>query len=112
MRGEATLSYIAMNRFQVKPEAAAQFEDMWRTRESKLKQTPGFREFRLLKGPEGKGFILYSSHVVWDSKADFEAWTKSQHFRDAHKDAGQSKTQDALLGPPVFEGFETVLHED
>ncbi|MEL7258275.1 MAG: antibiotic biosynthesis monooxygenase [Pseudomonadota bacterium] len=105
------MSYIAMNRFQVKTGAEAQFEDMWRSRESRLKETPGFQEFRLLKGPEGDGFCLYSSHVVWASRADFEAWTKSQNFRDAHKDAGRSKTQEALIGPPQFEGFETILHE-
>ncbi|MEO1139147.1 MAG: antibiotic biosynthesis monooxygenase [Pseudomonadota bacterium] len=105
------MSYIAMNRFQVKFGAEAAFEEMWRNRESKLKQTPGFQEFRLLKGPAGDGFCLYSSHVVWASQADFEAWTKSQQFRDAHKDAGASKTKDALMGPPQFEGFETILHE-
>lgn len=105
------MSYIAMNRFQVKDGHEAAFEEMWRSRESRLKETPGFVEFRLLKGPAGKGWRLYSSHVVWASEADFTAWTKSQQFRDAHKDAGASKTQDALVGPPQFEGFETVLHE-
>lgn len=105
------MSYIAMNRFQVRPGCEADFEEMWRSRESRLREVPGFREFRLLKGPGGKDHTLYSSHVVWDSSDAFEAWTKSQQFRDAHKDAGRSKTQDAILGPPQFEGFETVLHE-
>ena len=105
------MSFIAMNRFQVRHGHEAQFETMWAERESHLKEMEGFREFRLLKGPDGDGYRLYSSHVVWDSRAAFEAWTKSQQFRDAHKDAGQSRTQDALMGPPTFEGFETVLHE-
>lgn len=105
------MSYIAMNRFQVKTGHEGAFEAMWRARESRLKETPGFQEFRLLKGPAGDGFCLYSSHVVWASEADFTAWTKSQQFRDAHKDAGNAKTKDALLGPPQFEGFNTVLHE-
>jgi len=105
------MSYIAMNRFEVKTGHEAQFEEMWRTRESRLQQTPGFVEFRLLKGPSTKDYTLYSSHVIWASQADFTAWTKSQQFRDAHKDAGASKTQGALMGPPQFEGFETVLHE-
>lgn len=105
------MSYIAMNRFQVKSDFEEQFVEMWRSRESRLKETPGFEEFRLLKGPEGDGYRLYSSHVVWSSQKDFEAWTKSQNFRDAHKDAGKAKTRDAFLGPPQFEGFETILHE-
>lgn len=105
------MSFIAMNRFKVRTGSEADFEEMWRARESRLKEVPGFREFRLLKGPEGDGHRLYSSHVIWDSQADFEAWTKSEQFREAHRNAGQSSTQSALMGPPQFEGFETVLHE-
>lgn len=105
------MGFIAMNRFQVRHGHEAKFETMWAERESRLKEMDGFHEFRLLKGPDGDGYRLYSSHVIWDSRDAFEAWTKSQQFRDAHKGAGQSKTQDALMGPPTFEGFETVLHE-
>jgi len=36
-------------------------------------------------------FTLYLSHTVWQSKAAFEAWTRSEEFRAAHKDAGQNK---------------------
>jgi heme-degrading monooxygenase HmoA len=105
------MSYIAMNRFRIRPGAEAEFEEMWRSRESRLKEVPGFVEFRLLKGPKGRDHRLYSSHVIWASKADFEAWTKSQAFRDAHKNAGDESTRDVMLGAPDFEGFETVLHE-
>lgn len=105
------MSFIAMNRFKVRLGSEADFESVWRERESRLKETPGFKEFRLLKGPEGEDHRLYSSHVIWESRSDFEAWTKSEQFRDAHKNAGNSKTQSALMGPPQFEGFETVLHQ-
>ena len=105
------MSYIAMNRFKVRLESTADFEAMWKARESRLNELDGFQEFRLLKGPEGEGYRLYSSHVIWDSEDDFRAWTKSEQFRDAHKNAGNKGTQSALMGPPQFEGFETVLHE-
>ena len=36
---------------------------------------------------------------------------ESEQFRDAHKNAGQDRDREALLGPPQFEGFETVLHQ-
>lgn len=105
------MSYIAMNRFQVRPGHEDAFETMWRNRESHLNETPGFIEFRLLKGPQRDGHTLYSSHVIWESEAAFTAWTKSAQFRAAHKGAGREAAQSALLGPPVFEGFETVLHQ-
>jgi len=105
------MQFVAMNRFEVRAGHEEAFERVWAERESHLNETPGFREFRLLKGPEGDGFRLYISHAIWESRADFEAWTKSAQFRAAHKDAGRSKAQDAMLGPPQFEGFETVLFQ-
>jgi heme-degrading monooxygenase HmoA len=105
------MSYFAMNRFKVRHGHEDAFETMWRARESRLNDMPGFVEFRLLKGPDGDGFRLYTSHVQWATREDFEGWTKSQAFRESHRNAGNSTTRDALMGPPAFEGFETVLQQ-
>jgi len=43
--------YLAMNRFRVVPEHSAAFEEIWRSRDSHLRDTPGFVEFHLLRGP-------------------------------------------------------------
>jgi quinol monooxygenase YgiN len=50
--------------------------------------------------------LLYSSHSVWQSKAAFEAWTKSEEFRAAHARAGNDATGPLYLEHPKFEGFE------
>ncbi|KIC21480.1 antibiotic biosynthesis monooxygenase family protein [Leisingera sp. ANG-Vp] len=105
------MSFIAMNRFKIRPGREADFENIWKERENRLKELKGFREFRLLKGPATEEHCLYSSHVIWDSRTDFEAWTKSQQFRDAHKNAGKRDGESPILGHPQFEGFETVLFE-
>ncbi len=42
--------YIAMNRFKIAKGSESQFEDIWRNRDSKLKENPGFVEFHLLRG--------------------------------------------------------------
>jgi heme-degrading monooxygenase HmoA len=83
--------YIAMNRFRVKKDAGADFEAVWLNREVHLDQVPGFVEFHLLRGPEREDHVLYSSHTVWQSEADFVAWTHSDAFRAAHKGAGDNK---------------------
>src|SRR5262249_674182 len=72
--------FIAMNRFRVKRSAEEAFEKVWLSRDSYLDRVPGFVEFHLLKGPEAEDHTLYSSHTVWQSKAAFEAWTKSEEF--------------------------------
>ncbi|WP_430877254.1 antibiotic biosynthesis monooxygenase family protein [Granulosicoccus sp. 3-233] len=95
-----------MNRFKVRLGQEASFEQVWKSRDSQLSTLPGFEEFHLLRGPETEEYTLYSSHTVWRSKADFEAWTRSEAFRNAHKGAGSHG--DLYLEHPKFEGFEVV----
>jgi heme-degrading monooxygenase HmoA len=96
--------FIAMNRFHVAKGSEAAFEQVWTSRDTYLDKVPGFLEFRLLKGPEGEDHTLYASHSIWQSRAAFEAWTKSEAFRAAHQKAGENKP--LYLGHPQFEGFE------
>jgi heme-degrading monooxygenase HmoA len=98
--------FIAMNRFRVKRGAEGAFENVWLSRDSYLDRVPGFVEFHLLKGPDAKDHTLYASHTVWQSKAAFEAWTKSEEFRAAHARAGNDATGPLYLEHPKFEGFE------
>lgn len=98
--------YLAMNRFTVPLENAAEFEELWLTRESRLHELEGFVEFHMLKGPENDGFILYASHTVWKDEESFFAWTRSQQFRDSHASAGQ--TRKLHDGHPQFEGFRAI----
>ncbi|GBU16324.1 MULTISPECIES: antibiotic biosynthesis monooxygenase [Methylobacterium] len=98
--------FIAMNRFQVLKDETQAFEQVWLTRESTLHELPGFVEFHLLRGPDREDHVLYASHTVWESKADFEAWTRSEQFRQAHQRAPGAKP--LTLGHPQFEGFEAI----
>jgi heme-degrading monooxygenase HmoA len=96
--------FIAMNRFRVKKGSEQDFEQVWLNRDTHLERVPGFIEFHLLKGPENEDHTLYSSHTVWQSRATFEAWTRSEEFRAAHSRAGDNKP--LYLEHPQFEGFE------
>ena len=98
--------FIAMNRFKVIPASQTEFERVWTTRDTHLRDVPGFMEFHLLRGPKREDHVLYSSHTIWRSQADFEAWTRSEAFRLAHQSAGQNRP--LYLGHPEFEGFEII----
>jgi heme-degrading monooxygenase HmoA len=98
--------YLTMNRFKVRKDATEAFEALWVQRDSHLKSVPGFRSFHLMRGPEAPDHVLYASHTAWDDQAAFEAWTKSEAFRAAHKNAGGSR--DLYLEPPALEIFDTV----
>ena len=98
--------FIAMNRFKVIRGAEADFEKVWTQRDTQLRDVPGFLSFHLLRGPEREDHTLYSSHTCWRGRADFEAWTRSEAFRLAHRDAGANRP--LYLGHPEFEGFDVI----
>lgn len=99
--------YIAMNHFQVNPERSAEFEEHWRKRETFLHEVPGFVRFALLRDDEPGAYV---SHSTWESRAAFEAWTKSDAFRKAH---AQARTPEGVLtGPPRLKGYEAVLEQE
>ena len=100
--------FVAMNRFRIIKGQEEAFEEVWRSRDGRLKGLPGFVEFHLLKGPEHEDYRLYSSHTLWATREDFEAWTKSDAFREAHRSAGGNRHM--YLNGPHFEGFDVVQH--
>ena len=100
--------FIAMNRFKVKSGNADAFEEMWLGRDSHLEDVEGFVEFHLLRGPQVDGVVLYASHSVWESEQVFANWTRSAAFRQAHREAGNSRK--LYEEAPCFEGFNVIQH--
>jgi heme-degrading monooxygenase HmoA len=99
--------YIAINRFRVHAGHEADFEKLWRERDSYLDEVPGFREFHLLRSETEDEITTYLSHSLWESRLAFEAWTESEAFRKAHAQARTPKG--TLDGHPEFEGYEVVI---
>ncbi|KQR55348.1 antibiotic biosynthesis monooxygenase [Acidovorax sp. Leaf160] len=99
--------FIAMNRFRIAPGHEAEFIEIWRQRDSHLAQVPGFKQFQLLRGASTEEHTLFASHTVWESRAAFEDWTRSDAFRAAH--AGAGTRREIYLGPPQLELFDAVL---
>lgn len=100
--------FFAMNRFRISIGHETAFEDVWKNRDSSLAENPGFKEFKLLRGETvaDEGYTLFVSNSIWESRDAFIAWTKSENFRAAHKNAGDNRAM--YLGPPKFEGFSVV----
>jgi heme-degrading monooxygenase HmoA len=98
--------FIAMNRFKVLPGSEAAFEEVWASRDTQLPSVPGFISFNLLRGPVRDDHVLYASHTIWRDKAAFEDWTRSEAFRQAHRNAGGNRPM--YLGHPDFEGFDVI----
>lgn len=53
--------YIAVNSFKVALGSETEFEPLWVSRDSNLKEFPGFVEFHLPKGPEREDYVPYAA---------------------------------------------------
>eukprot|EP00882_Tetradesmus_deserticola_P006157 GHRQ01006482.1.p1 GENE.GHRQ01006482.1~~GHRQ01006482.1.p1 ORF type:complete len:143 (+),score=38.08 GHRQ01006482.1:91-519(+) len=101
--------FVAMNVFKVKPECSDDFEDVWKSRESHLKEMPGFVRFALLKCSNVPN--KYISQSTWESEEAFKSWTQSQQFSKAHGEGKGNKRPNVgamLEGPPSPEFFSSV----
>ncbi len=99
--------FLAMNRFKVALGKEDDFINIWKNRDSYLEGVPGFVSFNLLRGETNEDHTLFSSHATWESRQAFEDWTKSEAFRNAHKNAGSAK--DIYNGHPKLELFDAVI---
>ena len=97
--------FIAMNNFKVAEGKGDEFEQVWKNRESHLREVPGIIRFALLKGDAGE----YVSHSTWESRAAFEAWTKSEAFAAGHRGASM---MGVLQGPPQVKLYDAVIDQE
>eukprot|EP00878_Enallax_costatus_P035678 GHUV01039873.1.p1 GENE.GHUV01039873.1~~GHUV01039873.1.p1 ORF type:complete len:109 (-),score=23.48 GHUV01039873.1:910-1236(-) len=96
---------------QVKAEHTDDFKNVWKSRESHLKEMPGFVRFALLKcsNVEHK----YISQTTWESEEAFRNWTQSKQFSQSHGERNTSGDKrpsvGAMLeGPPSPEFYQSV----
>jgi heme-degrading monooxygenase HmoA len=91
--------YVATNRFAVRQNQQAKFEQRWARRKSQLATLPGFCYFQLLRrvtlGADGstaydagetrdEAMENYISFTVWEKKSHFNAWRTGPAFVEAH----------------------------
>jgi heme-degrading monooxygenase HmoA len=99
--------FIAMNNFKVVSGKGEEFEEIWRTRESHLRDVPGFVRFALLRGDAAGDYI---SHSTWQSRDAFIAWTKSDAFVAGHRQGGS--LMGVLEGPPAVKLYDAVIEQE
>jgi len=98
--------FIAMNNFKVAPGKEAEFERVWRERQSYLSAVPGFVQFCLLRADAPGEYI---SHSTWEAREAFVAWTQSDAFVQGHRQGGS--LMGVLEGPPQLKTYDAVIVE-
>lgn len=90
--------YVVMNNIPVTDDNRALFEDRFRNRSKKIEVMPGFVAFRLLKPLKDSTYIVLTQ---WERKKDYELWTESEQFKQAH---------DNKMRKPAYFGNRPFLH--
>ncbi len=110
---------VVTNRIPVAMGHEADFEDRFRNRAHLVDSAPGFirnevhRPRPVRFDHEAGGFVpdpdregYYEVKTWWRSMEDFEAWTKSPAFAEAHKNRAP---REMFSGPSVLEVHEVFL---
>ncbi len=93
------------NRIFVTPEYAEQFEDNFRNRAGLVDAMPGFISNQLLRPVnDGEPYVVFT---VWESRADFDAWVRSDAFVKGHARSG-TLPREAFSGPNQLELHEVI----
>jgi len=113
---------VVTNRIPVSEGHEADFEDRFRNRVHLVDQAPGFvrnevhRPRPVRFDHESGGFIddegaegYYEVKTWWRSMSDFEAWTKSEAFAEAHRNR---PPKEMFRGPSKLEVHEVFLSTD
>jgi heme oxygenase (mycobilin-producing) len=96
--------FIVTNRLFVASEYAQEFEARFIQRSGSVDEMQGFVRNQVLRPlNEGDPYIVMT---MWNSKDDFETWTKSDAFKKAHVGGLDPKTYTA---PHKVEMFDVIL---
>ena len=108
--------FVATNKFSVKAGQEVDFEKRWASRESNLKEFPGFMRFYLTRRDATKADdgVNYQTVSVWTNKAAFENWyaKSGSHGGSSTSNPNATPTKpigESLNGPPKQAFYEGKL---
>jgi heme-degrading monooxygenase HmoA len=94
---------VVANRVPVTKGYEKEFEKRFDQRLDVVRQMPGFIRNEILRPIVGDYYILMTH---WESRETFEAWTRSEDFKQVHANMAPKKM---CPGPNGFEMHEVIL---
>lgn len=99
------MPHVVMNVVDVPAERREEFEQRFAARAARVKDSPGFEAFELLRPAEGGKYIVYTR---WTSRENFEAWLRSPAFAQGHR---QHSTQGPVAPTSETWAFDVLQSE-
>lgn len=83
MAVNAPTMIVVANRFRIEEAYADEFVERFENSMGGVEDQPGFVQFELLT-PADEDTDTYVALTHWESREDFERWTDSEAFENAH----------------------------
>ncbi len=93
---------VVSNRISVAKGWEQDFERRWKERKWSIAQSPGFIRTEVLRPMKGDHYVVMT---YWQTREDFERWTESQAFMDAH---ANTPPKEAFTAPSNLEVHEII----
>ncbi|MBD3167373.1 antibiotic biosynthesis monooxygenase [bacterium] len=75
--------FVAMNRISCQPDYVERFEELFRNRARQVDTLPGFIQAKILRPlKDDQPYIVMT---MWEAKEHFDAWLKTEAFREGHR---------------------------
>lgn len=94
---------VVTNRIPVTKGHEADFEERFRNRAGLIDKEPGFIRNEILRPIKGDFYLV---KTYWRNQTDFERWTKSDSFRQAHSNRPPAEM---FAGSNVLEIHKVIL---
>ncbi len=82
--------FVVTNTLRVPSEHAGHIEQAFAGSAEHMKQVEGCLGFQLLREAKGDGEPVFIAMTTWKDEPSFKEWMKSDDFRRAHANAGDS----------------------
>jgi heme-degrading monooxygenase HmoA len=101
------MSVVKINAIEVREGRGPELEKRFAEREREVERMPGFEGFELLR-PVG-GETRYFVYTRWETEEAFQAWVKSDAFKNGHRRARAEHGQETVAHGSKLLEFEVAL---
>lgn len=100
------MSVVKINAIEVSQGRGPELEARFAARAREVESMPGFEGFELLRPTEGES--RYFVYTRWESEDAFNAWVKSDAFKNGHRQAAKDKGEAPVAHGSRLLAFEVV----
>ncbi|AMA62786.1 antibiotic biosynthesis monooxygenase [Kurthia gibsonii] len=103
--------YMVTNTIQVLEGYGDAILERFKVRQG-IEEMPGFKELKVMKKLNMKGYEEVLVHTVWEDKKAFENWFASREFHLAHRKPAMTPDGQKMVTGNSIDHYEVIVESD